>query len=108
MPNPFRWCIRRRRRLAALFVGLLVLLNVVAFLHARAFTHYATGGTRTGAPQALGLWDKTKVLVTGVRLPRPENSLTPADLGLPFTTHTIPANGVTLEAWHVPAEHSRG
>lgn len=107
MANPIRWCFRRRR-LAALAVGLIVFVNVVAFLHARAFTHYGAGGPRTGAPQALGVWDKAKVLLTGVRLPRPENTLTPTDLQLPFTTHSIAANGVTLEAWHVPADESRG
>jgi alpha-beta hydrolase superfamily lysophospholipase len=108
MPNPVRWCIRRRRRLAVLFAGLLVLLNVVAFMQARAFTHYATGGASTGAPLALSRWEKAKVLLTGVRLPRPETWQTPDAFGLPFTSHRIEANGVTLEAWHIPCDASRG
>jgi pimeloyl-ACP methyl ester carboxylesterase len=106
MTNPFPW--RRCRRIAILAVVVVVFANVVAFLHARAFTHYAAGGPRTGPPQALGVWDKAKVLVTGVQLPRPENTLTPADHGLPYTTHTIDANGVSLEAWHVPSDDSHG
>ena len=108
MPNPLHWLIRRRRRLAVLVIGPLLLLNVAAFLHARGVTHYATGGTRTGAAQRLGRWEKAKVLATGIILPRPENTLTPAELDLPFTTHTIHEDGITLEAWHIPAEDSRG
>jgi alpha-beta hydrolase superfamily lysophospholipase len=108
MPNPFRWCLRRRRRLIALIVGLLVLVNLAAFMHARAFTHYATGGTRTGAVQTIRGWQKLKVLATGVTLPRPENSVTPADYDLPFTTHAIAEGNVTLEAWHIPVDDSRG
>jgi alpha-beta hydrolase superfamily lysophospholipase len=108
MPNPLRWCVRRRRWIAAAGALAFLVLNVVAFMHARAFTHYATGGTRTEAVNRIGWWDKAKVLLTGITLPRPENTLTPADLGLPFTTHTISEGNVTLEAWHVPAEESRG
>jgi alpha-beta hydrolase superfamily lysophospholipase len=108
MPHPVRWCVHRYRRLAVLAAALLVFVNAVAYFHARAFTHYSTGGIRTGPPQALRLWSKAKLLFTGVTLPRPENSLTPADIGLPFTTHAIEANDVTLEAWHIPAEEPRG
>jgi alpha-beta hydrolase superfamily lysophospholipase len=108
MPNPFHWCIHRRRRLVILLVGAVVLLNLAAFFHARAFTHYAIGGPRTGPAQELGLWHKIKVIGTGVRLPRPENRYTPAASRLPYTTHTIAANGVTLEAWHIPADNPRG
>jgi alpha-beta hydrolase superfamily lysophospholipase len=108
MPQPFRWCFHRRRRLAALAVALFVLLNVVAFLHARAFTHYAAGGTRTGAVQSLSRWQKVKTLLTGITLPRPENTLTPADVNLAFTAHTISEPDATLEAWHVPADDARG
>lgn len=108
MPNPIRWCVRRRRWLAALVVTLVASVNVVAYLHARAFTHYAPGGVRTGPPQTLSTWQKAKVLVAGVNLPRPVNSLTPDELGLPFTTHSIVEGPVTLEAWHIPAADARG
>jgi uncharacterized protein len=108
MLHPIRWCVRRRRRLVTLVVAALVLVNVIAFMHARAFTHYATGGARTGPPEALSRWHRAKVLLTGVTLPRPENLVTPAEFGLPFTTHTIAEGAVTLEAWHVPADDARG
>jgi alpha-beta hydrolase superfamily lysophospholipase len=109
MPHPLRWCFRRRRRLAALAVAVFLVLNAVAFLHARAFTHYGTGGTRTGAVQSLSRWQKVKTLLTGITLPRPENTRTPADLNLPFTTHAIAEPDATLEAWYVPAaDDTRG
>jgi alpha-beta hydrolase superfamily lysophospholipase len=107
MPNPFRWCVRRRR-LAIALVALAVLLNAAAFMHARAFTHYAVGGSRSSGVLRGGVWGKLKTLATGVTLPRPENVYTPADADLSFTTHKIASGAATLEAWHVPAERSRG
>jgi uncharacterized protein len=107
MLRPLRWCVRRRRRLALLAVAAFVAINAVAFMHARAFTHYAAIGIRTQPPQALGMWYKVEVLLTGVTLPRPVNSLTPSELGLSFTTHAIMEGAVTLEAWHVPAADAR-
>jgi alpha-beta hydrolase superfamily lysophospholipase len=110
MPNPFRWCRTRRRRLALILVVVpLVLLNAVAFMHARAFTRYAPGESADGyGREPLGGWQKARLLFTGVTVPRPENRYTPADWRLPFTTHTIASGGATLEAWHVPAEQPRG
>ncbi|HEX4591575.1 MAG TPA: alpha/beta fold hydrolase [Gemmataceae bacterium] len=108
MRNLVRWCVRRRRRLTMLVLTPILLINAVAFMQARALTHYSVGGVGTRSPQALGRWDKAKVLLTGVDFPRPENSATPDAVGLPFTTHRIAANGVKLEAWHIPTESSRG
>jgi pimeloyl-ACP methyl ester carboxylesterase len=77
-------------------------------MHARALTHYSVAGPGTGPPFSLSRWDKAKLLLTGVEFPRPEITKTPADFGLPFTTHTIAAHGVTLEAWHIPSTAPRG
>jgi pimeloyl-ACP methyl ester carboxylesterase len=107
MPKLLRSCLRRRR-LAVLTLGLVVLVNVAAFLHARAFTHYVARGERTGPVTELDRWHKAKVMLTGVTMLRPENPYGPADFDLPFTTHTIAEGDVRLEAWHVPAERSRG
>src|SRR5437764_11616991 len=105
----FRWCRARRKRLAVTLLAVpLVLVNVVAYIQARAFTHFAPAGTATGNIQALDRWGKLRVLLTGVTIPRPENRSTPADLGLPFTTLAIAGDGVALEAWHIPVERPRG
>jgi alpha-beta hydrolase superfamily lysophospholipase len=101
-----RWCTRRRLIVAA--VVLFVFPNAVAYMHARALTHYVTGAGRPAPLRTLGLWPKAKLFLTGVTLPRPENTHTPADVDLPFTTHAVAAGGVTLEAWHVPADAARG
>jgi len=87
------------------FVG----LNGLAYLHARAMTHYAPGGVRTQRPEALTLLQKIKVLTVGVRLPRPANDKTPADFGLPSETVTFTgAHGLRLEAWLIKQPASRG
>jgi alpha-beta hydrolase superfamily lysophospholipase len=109
MPRPLRWCLARRKRLAATLLGVpLVLVNFVAYRHGHAFTHYAAGGPATDPLSAVGRWQKARLLLTGVTIPRPENRYSPADFGLPFTTQTITRDDGTLEAWHVPAEAPRG
>lgn len=70
-------------------------------------TRFAAVGTRTAAPEQLGLASKLRVLLTGVTVPRPVNRQSPADVGLPFTTlHTQSTDGIDLELWHVPAHAS--
>src|SRR5439155_14935782 len=73
MVRPLRWCLARRKRIALTLLGVpLVLLNVVVYLHARAFTHYAPRGAATARPERLDRWQKARVLLTGVTIPRPE------------------------------------
>ncbi len=105
---PRRLPTRRRTFLTVALAVPLVLVNLVAYMQARAFTHFAPSGQAAGSPERLSRWRKAQVLLTGITIPRPENRATPADFDLPFTTHTIPGDGVTLEAWHVPADNARG
>lgn len=87
----------------------VVAFNGIAWMQARAMTHYVEGGERTGKPEELSLIEKARIIVTGVRLPRPINHQTPQAVGLSFETHQITlADGGRLEAWFVPAEGSRG
>ncbi len=93
--------------LVALLLGLAV--NALAWQQAWAMTHYATGGTPAPAIERLSLGEKVGLLLGGVRVPRPENAQTPAAVGLPYQTVTLPAgSGETLEAWVVDAAPSRG
>src|SRR5262245_35695732 len=91
-------------------IGLVALvgvagLNALAFFHAGAMTHWAPSGERTERPEELSWIQRAGVLLTGVSIPRPENSLTPADVGLAFETHVFEnGRGDTLEAWYVPVE----
>jgi len=93
---------------AALLMGLAA-LNVAAYRHARAFTHFASPGHRTQPPQLLSVDQKIQVLVSGVRVPRPENLRTPRDVGLAYERHVFTgARAVPLEAWLVPRAEARG
>jgi len=62
-------------------------LNALAYFHAGAMTRWAPAGERTQRPEELSWVQRAGVLLTGVSIPRPENSLTPADVGLAFETH---------------------
>jgi pimeloyl-ACP methyl ester carboxylesterase len=52
---------------------------------------------------------KLGVLLTGVRVPRPENEQSPADYGLEYQTQRIAVDStVTLECWQIPVTMPRG
>jgi len=94
--------------LAALSV-IVAVLNLLAYRHAWAMTHFTADGVRTPPPQRLSLGEKLHVLVTGATLQRPRNRVTPESIGVRFERHTfVTADGLRLEAWYVPAAESRG
>lgn len=109
---------RRRFRLSAVQKLLLfsvltagVALNAVAWMQARAMTHYLTGEViKTQKPEQLSTFDKAKVVFTGVRVPRPTNTKAPDDMGLDYETHRIEMGSDQfsypqyLEAWMTAAE----
>ena len=102
---------RRRRwwRAVLLLVVLAIVgLNGLAFVQAWGMTHFVVGGPKTAGPEKLSRWAEAGVLLTGVRVPRPVDAATPADVGLPFTVgHVASTDGVTLETWRVPADRHR-
>ncbi|HEV3204442.1 MAG TPA: alpha/beta fold hydrolase, partial [Gemmataceae bacterium] len=62
---------------------------------------------RTGNPEQLTAWQKTKVLFTGVNIPRPVNYSTPVSLGIPFEIYQFSGKeGVSLEGWWIPSRLS--
>lgn len=94
---------RWRRRLVGGVLGVFLVVNVLAFVHAGAMMQWAEGTARTDQPEELGLAEKLRVLAAGVAIPRPENSVTPAHLGLDFETLRFPnGQGEELEAWYLP------
>lgn len=105
-----RW-IRRHKCLTA-FLFLLfafLLVNVLAYRHARSMTHFVADGVRPANPEALSRFEKLKVLLTGISIPRPRNQATPESVGLAFSTHTFAStDGTRLEAWYAPRPQSRG
>jgi uncharacterized protein len=98
-----RWRIRPRKFLLAFLLAAFIALNGVAWMQAWAMTHYAPAGQRTTAIEALSPPEKAWIVLTGVSNPRPQNSLTPHDIGLDYETRSIEVDGGgTLEAWYVP------
>ena len=86
----------------------IVSVNVVAFMQARAMTHFADGGSRTAAPEQLSALEKFSVLLTGVNIPRPKNNRTPSSWASDFETYRIQnPDGATLEAWYVAGGKDR-
>jgi alpha-beta hydrolase superfamily lysophospholipase len=99
-----RWIWRHRKfSLALCLLSGLILVNLVAYMHAHAMTHFTPSGSRTQNPEALSTWQKIKVVVSGVNIPRPSNDTDPRHLGLPFETRRFRTHdGVNLEGWYIP------
>jgi alpha-beta hydrolase superfamily lysophospholipase len=96
------------RSLALLVLLALLVPNGLAYVHARAMTHFVSSGERTSPPGQLSLLGKLRVLLLGVRIPHAVNARTPEDVGLTFQTRRFPGEAGDLEAWVIPAERARG
>ncbi|HYH64610.1 MAG TPA: hypothetical protein VD866_07950, partial [Urbifossiella sp.] len=103
--------IRRHpwRTLALAALAGVVLLNVVAYRHARAMLAFSADGTKTPPPEGLTAWGKAKALALGVTVPRPAVTRTPGDIGLSAETIRFAADGgVNLEAWLIAPQGAKG
>ena len=109
LPRP---ATRRRgclRPLLWLILLAFLLVNASAWVQARAMTHFVPSGQPLNQFAAAPLTDKMWALITGVKLPRPENHHTPADHYLPFEIHHIPlSKNEQLEGWFVPHPQPHG
>jgi uncharacterized protein len=86
-----------------------VLLNYIAYEHARAMLYFTPAGEKTERPEDLGLSGKLRVLFTGINMPHPTNDRTPESLGLDYEIHRVVTDdGETLETWLVRGEGGRG
>ena len=104
------WVRRHPWRTAGLvLLAAFLLLNVLAYRHAGAMLRYGPAADRTPTPQALSGWQKAKVLVSGVTVPRPENTRSPADVGLAGeTVRFVADDGTSLEGWLLTPAGPRG
>ncbi len=91
---------------------LVVLVNVLAYRHAYAMTHFVAAQPPAGDDMkwtySNSLSDRAALLINGVTIYRPRNEYDPSSIGLTFTTHEVPGDLGKLEAWYVPHEESRG
>lgn len=104
------WVRHHPWRTAALtLVACFLLLNFLAYQHARAMLSFNANTERTPPPQSLSFGQKAKVLVWGVTIPRPNNTRSPQNLGLPSETLRISTDdGLSLEAWLLAPPKPRG
>ncbi|MBI3297645.1 MAG: alpha/beta fold hydrolase [Elusimicrobia bacterium] len=99
------------RRLAGAVVlvaaAAVTVFNLNAYRHAVAMVRFGEqGAVRTGRPDRIGWLEKARVLVMGIDLPRPMAEAFPE---VPYRTIRFPtSDGLTLEAWYVPAERPKG
>jgi alpha-beta hydrolase superfamily lysophospholipase len=95
--------------LAALFLFGTIAINGVAFMQARAMTHFVASGSTTAPPESLSRFQKLKILLIGIQMQRPENRSTPESIGLDFQTVRFggPHND-DCEAWLIPSAASGG
>ncbi len=94
--------------LTAMILG-VVGVNFIAYMQARAMTHFVEGGGRTRPPESLGFLRRIEIILVGVRIPRPINGENPSDVGLPFETFRFGGlAGDDCEAWFIRAKNSKG
>ena len=102
-----------RRRVFVLALAAIIPVgvgvNLIAYMQARAMTHFVVGGDRTRPPESLGFLRRIEIILVGVRVPRPINDETPSDVGLSFETFRFGgAAGDDCEAWYIRAKNSKG
>jgi alpha-beta hydrolase superfamily lysophospholipase len=86
-----------------------VAVNVVAWRHAHAMTHFTGPGNRSQSPEELSAAQKIATLLAGVKVSRPENRSTPIETGLDYETVSFTgAHNLSIEAWLIEAPASKG
>jgi alpha-beta hydrolase superfamily lysophospholipase len=110
-PRRLLACLWRHpwRSAALVLLVCFLLLNFLAYQHAHAMLTFSDETARTPPPQSLSTGQKLKVLTCGVTVPRPENTRSPENLGLPFETiHFAGDDGTNLEGWLLAPPNPKG
>ena len=95
--------------ISLLLLILFTALNFVAYMQVYSMTHFCNSGPRTDNPESLSGFTKIKVLLFGVSIPKPQNSITPQNIGLTYSVHTILSyDGIDLEGWYIPHSKPNG
>jgi alpha-beta hydrolase superfamily lysophospholipase len=96
------------RTLLVSLLGAFLLLNVLAYRHARAMTRFAPSGTQTASIGSLSTLQKVGILLNGVDFPHPRSPVRPEDRGLAATVHNFPGHYGRPEAWYLQRADARG
>lgn len=100
---------RRHVAWITLLMALVGIINLLAYRHAYAMLNFSAAGERTQPPEDLSLWQKFKILLNGVNIPKPQNQNSPASFSLPCETHWIKVNeNIELQAWRIPYSQAKG
>lgn len=101
--------------IALLLLVLFIGLNLLAYRHAWAMTHFQPAQQN---PRRLNLWhertepltflERMQLAVSGVVVERPAEEARPEDLSLVPVPHSYPGGEGRLTAWHIPCEPSAG
>ncbi|WP_222165424.1 alpha/beta hydrolase [Edaphocola aurantiacus] len=95
----------KKRRILLWSIGLIVLLmNIVAALHAYRFTHFEPTTEKRVKPDALSFSQKLSAVLTGADNPRPQLFTTPQQS---YVTLKIGGSHPT-EGWYIKAPDSKG
>lgn len=79
-------------------------INGLAAWQVHSLTHYSEPNPENPPLFARSPLKRVGELLLGVKIPRPENDYSPADLRLAFESHRIDlGNGEYLDGWYVPA-----
>jgi len=110
--TPTRPSRRTFRRIGIFFAVVLsiafVAVNGAAYIAARTMTHYVPDAVRPHIHMPMTAWDKTRLFLGTLSLPRPMNHLTPADRKLDYETLHFPgSHGLQLEAWRIPGQRGQ-
>jgi pimeloyl-ACP methyl ester carboxylesterase len=96
---------KRLYRLLWVVLGLFLLVNILAAFHAWSFTHFGPSNSRKPHDEVgLSFSQKLSALISGVRLPRPENRELSA---LPYQTVVLDGPR-KIEGWWIPRDSSKG
>lgn len=98
---------KRIKKLLLICGILLVLINLLAYLHAYKFTHFSTKKIeRTGKPEDLSFLKKLTVLIFGISNPKPKSDTLP---DRPFKKIKIAARGnKKIDCWLVNVDKPKG
>lgn len=109
--RPISWARIHPWKTAGLVLVIsFVVINVLAYHHARGMLTYRVGIARPTGPDELSAAGKVAVLFGGVEVPRPENVRSPDDVRLLMssTVRFTSADGTSLEGWAIPHRVIRG
>lgn len=87
------------------FILLIISINIIVYLHAYNFTNFDNQSlNRTSSPSEIGFYEKVKVILSGVKNPKPQITSTPSQKHK--TIHL--KNDKTISIWSIPTKDSKG